>query len=106
MTMSVSWRSQFSAAKRNVHLTIEEGDSDAPVFEDKNQDDFALTFLQMVIAETLEPLDPPYRAMIELRIEGYEVAEITQKTGRSRRTVERVLQTFRNRLDSVLREEK
>jgi RNA polymerase sigma-70 factor (ECF subfamily) len=94
-----------SAAKRNLRLTIEEGDSEAPVFEDKNQDDFALTFLQMVIAESLEPLTPAYRAMIELRIEGYEVAEIAQKTGRSRRTVERVLQTFRNQLDKVLHEE-
>jgi RNA polymerase sigma-70 factor (ECF subfamily) len=94
-----------SAARRNVRLTSEEGDSGAPAFEDKNQDDFALTFLQMVIAETLEPLAPPYRAMIEFRIEGHEVAEIAQKTGRSRRTVERVLQSFRNQLDKVLHEE-
>src|SRR5258707_3595361 len=32
-----------SAAKRNLRLTIEEGDSAAPAFEDRTQDDFALT---------------------------------------------------------------
>ena len=38
------------------------------------------------------------REMIRLRIEGYEIAEIAVRTGRSRRTVERVLQDFRNRI--------
>jgi DNA-directed RNA polymerase specialized sigma24 family protein len=40
--------------------------------------------------------------MVLLRIEGYEVAEIADRTARSRRSVERVLQEFRRRLAAEL----
>ena len=43
--------------------------------------------------------------MARLRLEGYEVAEIARKTGRSRRTVERILQETRVKLDLLVREE-
>jgi RNA polymerase sigma factor (sigma-70 family) len=49
----------------------------------------------MTIAEALEQLPPQQRLMLELRIQGHEVAEIAQKTGRSKRTVERNLQEVR-----------
>ena len=68
---------------------------------------FALSYRARpkVIAETLEPLPEAYRSMIELRIEGYEVAEITEKVRRSKRTVERVLQGFRTRLEALIHED-
>ena len=43
--------------------------------------------------------------MIELRIEGHEVAEIAEAVRRSKRSVERVLQDFRRRLDAQIHDE-
>jgi DNA-directed RNA polymerase specialized sigma24 family protein len=64
-----------------------------------------MTILKMVIEELLEGMPEANRRMIELRIEGYEVAEITEKVQRSKRTVERVLQGFRNRLEALIHED-
>jgi RNA polymerase sigma-70 factor (ECF subfamily) len=61
-------------------------------------DDSAAVFLRVVMDEHLEGLPQSNCEIIRLRIEGYAVAEISAKTGRSRRTVERVLQDFRARL--------
>lgn len=61
-------------------------------------DDSAAAFLKMVLDEQVAALPESNRAIIRLRTEGYEVEEIVQATGRSRRTVERVLQDFRARL--------
>ena len=58
--------------------------------------------LEMVIAEAMEQLPAAYRRIIELRIEGHEVAAIAGATGRSKRTVERTLQEFRTKLNSLL----
>ena len=63
------------------------------------------TVLRMVIEELLEGMPAANRRMIELRIEGYEVAEITEKVQRSKRTVERVLQGFRDRLEALIHED-
>lgn len=62
----------------------------------------AVAFLRMVIAEAVEHLPEKYREIALLRIEGYEVAEIAARVGRSPRTVERVLQQFRQRLARTL----
>jgi RNA polymerase sigma-70 factor (ECF subfamily) len=43
------------------------------------------------------------RQIVSLRMAGYEVPEISELTGRSLRTVERVLQKARNRLRNALR---
>lgn len=61
-------------------------------------DDSAAAFLRMVFDEQVAALPESNRAIIRLRTEGYEVEEIVRATGRSRRTVERVLQDFRARL--------
>jgi DNA-directed RNA polymerase specialized sigma24 family protein len=44
--------------------------------------------------------------MLELRVQGYEVAEIAKETGRSKRTVERNLQEIRAWLRAYLDREK
>lgn len=62
----------------------------------------AHTFLKMVIDEALGDLPASQQQMIRLRIEGYEVADIAIQAQRSKRTVERVLQEFRNRLAAIL----
>ena len=92
------------AAKRDVRLTggsewLDRADAAAP------HDEAAFRHLHLVVEEALERLPPPHRQMVELRIEGYEVAEIARKTGRSKRTVERILQEARKQLGEFLYEE-
>lgn len=58
--------------------------------------------LSLVIEESLEKLPESSREIVRLRVECYEVAEIAERTGRSKRTVERVLQRFRDQLRAAL----
>lgn len=55
-------------------------------------------FLRMVLNEQLDGMPESNRAIVRLRMDGYEIEEIVTRTGRSRRTVERVLQDFRTQL--------
>jgi RNA polymerase sigma-70 factor (ECF subfamily) len=85
-----------TAAKRAVHRT-----APARAFDgrpDLTRDETAAVFLRMVLDEQMAGLPAANREVIRLRIEGHEVGEIAERTGRSRRTVERVLQDFRTRL--------
>lgn len=93
------------AAKRDVRLT-DEIDFDEPYRATRGgQDDFSEAFLELTLKEVLERLPPAYRTVVELRMANYEVAEIAARTGRSKRTVERILQESRNQLRVLLNEE-
>lgn len=81
------------AGKRAVQQTASV--ADLPVLA---ADETAAAFLRLVLDEQLADLPESNRAIVRLRIEGYEVAEIAERSGRSRRTVERVLQDFRARV--------
>jgi RNA polymerase sigma-70 factor (ECF subfamily) len=86
------------AAKRDVRL-VKTGDTLDRALDDVAQtDQSALDVLRLIIDEILDSLPAVQRQMIELRIQEYEVAEIAERTSRSKRTVERVLQQFRKRL--------
>ena len=93
------------AAKRDMRQTVGGEAFEHAMESEQCRDEGALTVLRMVIEELLEGMTAANRRMIELRIEGYEVAEITEKVQRSKRTVERVLQGFRNRLEALIRED-
>jgi RNA polymerase sigma-70 factor (ECF subfamily) len=93
------------AAKRDVRRTSGGEPFDRAAESEAGQDETALSFLHLVIEELLEDLPEAYRRMIELRIEGYEVAEIATAVQRSKRSVERVLQDFRRRLDAQIHDE-
>jgi RNA polymerase sigma-70 factor (ECF subfamily) len=67
--------------------------------------DEALSVLQMVIADLISQLPPVKGNMIRLRIDGHEVEEIAARTQRSKRTVERTLQEFRQNLARSLDED-
>jgi RNA polymerase sigma-70 factor (ECF subfamily) len=67
-------------------------------------DDVALNALRMTIDEVLAPLPPDYREVVRLRVDGFGVAEIAAQTGRSKRSVERILQEFRHKLQAVINE--
>jgi RNA polymerase sigma-70 factor (ECF subfamily) len=84
------------AGKRAVQQTASVPDLDRHA--SLRADSSAAALLRMVFEEQVAGLPESNRAVIRLRTEGYEVAEIAERTGRSRRTVERVLQEFRDRL--------
>ena len=89
-------------AKRDVRRTVGGAAFDRALESATGGDEAALTVLRLVVEEALQRLPAPQRRMIELRIEGHEVAEIADQTGRSKRSVERVLQQFRAQLSSAI----
>ena len=93
------------AAKRDVRVTC--GFDDAEALQQavhRLEADEPLPFLQLIARETLERLDPALRDVVERRMAGYEVEEIARQLGRSKRTVERLLQTCRHELTRMLTE--
>ena len=87
-----------SAAKRSVRRTCPAEDEGRPLpVPDRRSGD---AYLAAALQEELDSLPEPDRKVIELRLAGYDVGEITAHTGRARRTVERVLQAFRDRVAS------
>jgi DNA-directed RNA polymerase specialized sigma24 family protein len=92
------------AAKRDVRKTQGGEAFDRAVASRGAGDATALDLLRLLIEELLQDLTAAHRTMIELRIEGYEVNEIAAAVRRSKRSVERVLQDFRSRLDAMVKE--
>jgi RNA polymerase sigma-70 factor (ECF subfamily) len=84
------------AAKRDVGQTA--AGSEVARHRLLSRDESAAMFLRLVLDEQLEALPEANRAIVRMRMEGYDVAEIAERAGRSRRTVERVLHDFRDRL--------
>jgi RNA polymerase sigma-70 factor (ECF subfamily) len=95
----------YHAAKRNVRRTVGGEAGEQRLEQTVQPEDEESGFLHLILLDTLERLQPSHRAMVELRIEGYEVAEIAGKVGRSKRTVERLLQEARQQLHGLLHEE-
>jgi RNA polymerase sigma-70 factor (ECF subfamily) len=91
------------AAKRDVRRTFGGGAFDRAVESQSGRDEAALSLLRMVVEELLESEPESHRRMIELRIEGHEVNDVAAAVQRSKRSVERVLQEFRQRLDALIR---
>ena len=83
------------AAKRDVRLRA---GRDEP--EPAEASDNAL--LGLYVQDALSQLPPLHRQLAEWRVQGHEVAEIAAKAGRSKRTVERLLQDVRARLRKIL----
>ncbi len=92
------------AQRRNFRLTVSVGDD--KIFQHLEQSSFedesALQLLRHVVEDLIGELQVPQREMVRLRIEGYEVDEIATFTRRSKRTVERTLQRFRDRMRRAL----
>ncbi|MFO0807237.1 MAG: sigma-70 family RNA polymerase sigma factor [Gemmataceae bacterium] len=91
------------AAKRDVRRTRRiEGLDPYTLAKENQHGQSAATFLRLVAEEALDQLPPLQRQIVELRIEGYQVHEIANRTGRSLRTVERTLQQCRKQLSILL----
>src|SRR5262245_8635214 len=88
------------AAKRDVRQTaageaVETGGATVP-------DETALRTLELTIDELLAPLPETHREIIRMRTDGFEVAEIATRVGRAKRSVERILQEFRQKLQGLI----
>jgi RNA polymerase sigma-70 factor, ECF subfamily len=91
------------AAKRNVAATRTLDESLQAAAAGDLQS--AALILKMIIEETLNSLPEDQRLMVTMRTEGHCVADIAAATGRSKRSVERLLQHVRTRLSRLLLEE-
>lgn len=87
-----------SAAKRDVGRTQRLGNSQLSGPESPSD------ILRMTVDEMISILPAEQQGIIRDRIQGYEITEIAERNSISRRTTERVLQTFRSRLLEELSE--
>ena len=81
-----------TAAKRDVGRTQTIGNSQLP------GSNAPADVLRMTVDEMISTLPEEHQGIIRDRIQGYEIVEISERNHVSRRTTERILQTFRNRL--------
>jgi RNA polymerase sigma-70 factor, ECF subfamily len=94
------------AAKRDARRTTRLNEVE-PLLSSKSEEDrAACAFLQLVVEEMLATMSGQHRQIVELRMDGFDVTEIAQKIGRSKRTVERLLQQARAKLAAGLEEGK
>jgi RNA polymerase sigma-70 factor (ECF subfamily) len=87
------------AARRDVRRTSPASDSKLSQVAD---DDAAARQLDLEVEDLLESFHPADREILGLRMTGHELTEIAAKTGRSLRTVERILHKARSRLRELL----
>jgi RNA polymerase sigma-70 factor (ECF subfamily) len=92
------------AAKRDVRRTNSGEANELAIREAAGKDDAALIVLRMVVGGVLKDLPESHRRMIEMRLEGHEVADIARDLGRSKRSIERVLQNFREQMSELIHE--
>ncbi len=90
------------AGKRDMRLTISDGQADRLLADQPREDAASYAVLQLTIDEALAHFPAHQRQMVELRIQGHDIGEIARQTGRSRRSVERSLQEVRGKLRGVL----
>ncbi len=92
------------AAKRDARLTcgLDRLPASAQLTEHRRGSAQGLS--KLVVEEALERLPPPHRYIVEKRTEGHGVAEIARQLGRSKRSVERLLQESRNQLGLALQD--
>lgn len=92
------------ARKRSVSLTVAADPQAMSRLAEASSGDLALNSLRLVIDEMLGGLSETQQQIVLLRIDGCQVEDIAARTGRSKRTVERVLQTFRQCLREFIDE--
>jgi RNA polymerase sigma-70 factor (ECF subfamily) len=92
------------AQKRDVAATVASDLHRLSQLVGHGTDELALRSLRLVITEVLSDLPQVHQQMIIRRIDGCQIEEIAAETGRSKRTVERVLQKFRERLREIIDE--
>lgn len=94
--------SYHRAAKRDVRITNTSHANGVVDLESVPQVDADTELKHLILDDVLQQLPEDYRTLIMMRLEGYGVNEISQHVGRSKRSVERMFQQARERLNSLL----
>jgi RNA polymerase sigma-70 factor, ECF subfamily len=89
------------AAKRDIRKTS--GD-EAMCDHVPVDDHVAATILKLTVEEVIQSLPESARPIVTLRLDGMEVTEIAKNVGRAKRSVERILQDFRESMAKTLME--
>jgi RNA polymerase sigma-70 factor, ECF subfamily len=90
------------ARKRDIRKTKSMSEDDSSSVSQSSHEE-ARNILCMSVEEIIEKQPESHRSIIRLRIDGLEVQAIAAQEKRSKRTVERILQSFRKELvDSAL----
>ena len=87
------------AQKRDAGKTIPIEQLQLP---SQREDGTPMQILAMVVDDLMAELTESQRQIVQLRMEGHTIGEIAERTGRSRRTAERVMQEFRHRLSVLI----
>jgi RNA polymerase sigma-70 factor (ECF subfamily) len=90
------------AQKRDAGRTISEDGLQTTSVGQGCDESLAYRSLQIALDEVLHDFPESARRVVEMRIEGYEIKEISEQTNRSKRTVERTLQQVRQRLTRLI----
>ncbi|TWT95430.1 RNA polymerase sigma factor [Botrimarina colliarenosi] len=93
------------AQKRDVARTRSADSEIAHAGITTDEDRLAYDSLRLIIADLINDLPESNRRIIDLRIEGHAVSDIATRSGRSKRTVERTLKSFRERLRALVESE-
>ena len=101
--LSIARFKALTALRQRKHEDIEQED----VLEIADEADTPEASLdrrntKAILRACVAKLSPAHREIIVLRIEGHEIADIATRVKRSKRTVERVLQDFRQTLADIL----
>lgn len=91
---------KHKTAKRDISKTFSLEDSDQRAVN--SSEDEAFLILKMTIDEVLGDLGQSERKIVEMRIAGADINQIASETGRAKRSVERILQSFRKRLQGAI----
>jgi RNA polymerase sigma-70 factor, ECF subfamily len=89
-------------SSRNTKSLINENDSRM----DHPNEETPFQILKMTVEEIVRELPEEQHEIIFLRIQGFDIDEIAERSGRAKRSIERILQGFRKRLLKELGEPK
>jgi RNA polymerase sigma factor (sigma-70 family) len=89
------------ARKRDVRVT-DRGSGLLARAALRRQEEQSIADLRLLLEDVLERLPDQHRRVAQLRLQGFEVNEIVQQVGLSKRSVERVLQELRRDLREQL----
>lgn len=92
------------AQKRDVSKTLRGGESDVEGILSAcgSEDEASMHVLELVVQDFLDQLPATHATVARMRMDGYQVDEISQTTKRSKRTIERILADLRQQLINTL----
>lgn len=90
---------RHTAARRDARRTESQAATEVAA---AGEDETLIRELRLQIAEVTQTYSEVERQIVEMRLAGFEVSEIAERTQRSKRTTERVLQRFRFDLDRAV----